>query len=231
MFLRNVVLVGEVDAGFDQRQRLDQPLAPGLRARAEHALEMLERLPALRFGLGRHQIGEAFDRGQIHAAVLERAAGELAGLGVPKAVELASAASTAAITARPPCTCSSAMSSPVSLFGAGNQSARPSSMTLAGGGIAHARQRRPPRLAAPGRSAAPARRRARGPEMRMTAIAAGGRPEESAKMVSRSVAMPTANPRRVANQIAVDSVTEREANGNAPTWTAAGKLGYRIGRP
>ena len=39
-----------------------------------------------------------------------------------------SAASTAAITARPPCSCSSAMSSPVSLCGAGNHSASASSM-------------------------------------------------------------------------------------------------------
>ena len=46
-----------------------------------------------------------------------------------KPSSLPSAASTAAMTARPPCTCSSAMSSPVSLFGPGNQSARASSMT------------------------------------------------------------------------------------------------------
>ncbi len=85
--LGNVFLFGEVNSGFDQRNRLDDPLAPGLRAGAQHAFEMLERLPALRFRLSRHQIGEAFDRGQIHAAVLERAAREFAGLRVTKLIE------------------------------------------------------------------------------------------------------------------------------------------------
>ena len=50
---------------------------------------MLERLPALGLGLGRDQVGQAFDRGQIHAAVLERAARELAGLGRTQTLELA----------------------------------------------------------------------------------------------------------------------------------------------
>ncbi len=95
----------------------------------------------------------------------------------------ASAASVAATTARPPCNCSSATSSPVSLCGAGNHSASASSMISLS----------PPRMRAsaawrgagilPDRifSAAPARE----PEMRTTAIAAGPRPEERAKMVSR----------------------------------------------
>ena len=61
---------------------------PGLGAIAEQALEVLERLPALRLGLGRDQIGKTLDRGQIHAAVLEGAAGELARLGVTQALEL-----------------------------------------------------------------------------------------------------------------------------------------------
>ena len=79
-------------------------------------------------------------------------------------------------------------------------------MTSAGCGIAHARQASP--AAARGirpisRSSA---KRARGPEMRTTAIAAGGRPEESAKMVSRSVAMLTAA--SSCNQSAVDSISE-----------------------
>ena len=63
-----------------------------------------------------------------------------------KPASLPSAASTAAITARPPCTCSSAMSSPVSLFGRGKPQRQPFVDDLAGRGIAHARQRRPARL-------------------------------------------------------------------------------------
>jgi hypothetical protein len=57
-------------------------------ARAIKALEVLVRLPALRLRLGRDQVGEPFDRGPIHAAVFERAAGEFAGLGLAQAVEL-----------------------------------------------------------------------------------------------------------------------------------------------
>src|SRR5215471_7725669 len=95
----------------------------------------------------------------------------------------ASAASTAAITALPPCSCSSAVSSPVSLRGAGNHSASPSSIisplagscrrasaAWRGGGIFPINACR----------AAPAC----GPDTRTTAIAAGGRPDDSAKMVS-----------------------------------------------
>ena len=48
---------------------------------------MLERLPALRLCLGRDQVGEAFDCGEIHASVLERTTGELPGLGRPEPCE------------------------------------------------------------------------------------------------------------------------------------------------
>ena len=63
--LRDIALVGKVDPGLDQRQRLDQSLPPGLGALPEHPLELPQRLPALRFGLGRDQIGEPLDRGQV----------------------------------------------------------------------------------------------------------------------------------------------------------------------
>ena len=114
---------------LDQRQCLDQPRAPGLGAVAEQAVQLPKRLPALRLGLGADQVGQALDRGEVELAVLEGAAGELARLrqaAGPRAGP--SAASTAAITARPPCSCNSAMSSPVSLRGPGNQSASASSM-------------------------------------------------------------------------------------------------------
>jgi len=86
---RDVVLVGKIDAGLDQSERLDQPLARGLGPIAEHALEVPERLPALGLGFGCDQVGEALDRGQVHAAVLERAAGEFARLGGAETFELA----------------------------------------------------------------------------------------------------------------------------------------------
>ena len=114
---------------LDQRQRLDQPLAPGSRRDRRAAPDSCRiAWRALRLGLGINQIGEAFDRGEVELAVLERAAGELARpppAAIPAAC--ASAANSAAITARPPCRCSSAMSSPVSLFGPGNQSTSASS--------------------------------------------------------------------------------------------------------
>ena len=49
---------------------------------------MLQRLPALRLRFRRNQVGKPFDRGQVHAAVLERAARELAGLGMTQARKL-----------------------------------------------------------------------------------------------------------------------------------------------
>ena len=127
--LRHIGLVGKIDPRLDQRQRLDQPLAPGLGLVAEQALHLAKRLAALRLRLRADQVGEAFDRGQVELAVLERAAGELAGLGRAQPIDSGRAPrARAAITARPPCNCSSAMSSPVSLFGPGNHSASASSM-------------------------------------------------------------------------------------------------------
>ena len=127
--LRHIGLVGKIDPRLDQRQRLDQPRAPALGAVAEQALQLPKRLPALRLGFGADQIGQPLDRGEIELAVLEGAAGELARLGRPQARRCApSAPSIAAMTARPPCNCSSTTSSPVSLFGPGNHSASASSM-------------------------------------------------------------------------------------------------------
>ena len=155
---------------------------PGFGAAAERALQLPQRLPPLALRLRHDQVGEALDRGEVELAVLEGAAGEFAGLGGAQALELPSASSVAAMTARPPCSCSSAMSSPVSLCGPGNQSASAWSMASCVCGSrmrASAAWRGAGSLPMSAASAAPAR----GPEMRTTAIAAGGRPEERAKMV------------------------------------------------
>ena len=105
-----------------------------------------ERLPALRLGLGRHQVGEPLDRGEIHAAVLERAAGELAGLGVAEAFELRERRQrrgdhrAAAVD----------LQLGDVLAGLALRRREPERQAfvddLAGGRIAHPRQRRPPRL-------------------------------------------------------------------------------------
>ena len=96
------------------------------------------------------------------------------------------AASTPAITARPPCTCSSAMSSPVSLFGAGNHSTSPPSSTSPDCGSRTARSmatRGPGRPPAMRSSTSPAF----GPEMRITATPARPWPLDNAKMVGWSI--------------------------------------------
>ena len=51
----------------------------------QSALHLGERLAALGLGLGRHQIGDPLCLGEIEAACLERAPGELAGIGGPQA--------------------------------------------------------------------------------------------------------------------------------------------------
>ena len=179
------VLVGKIDARLDQRQRLDQPAPPGVRAAAERAGKLAHRLRALRLGLGEHEVAKPLDGGEIEPPVGKRAARELARLRGPEARQLARARpSTAATTARPPCRCSSAMSSAVSVFGPGNQSTSASSSSVSPSRSRRSAARRgsgslPPSavIASP----------ARGPETRTTAIAAGGRPEERAKMVGVSV--------------------------------------------
>ena len=52
-------------------------------------MHLAERLPALALRFSRHQVGEAFHRGEIELAVLEGAAGELAGLGGLEAIDAA----------------------------------------------------------------------------------------------------------------------------------------------
>ena len=151
------------------------------------ALHLTQRLAALAFGLGRDQIGEAFHRGEIELAVLEGAPGEFAGLGRAQALEArrrrckhrgdhgAAAVQLqlgdvlAGLAMRAPGNHSASASSMVSLVAGSRTRA---SAAARGEGI----------LPVSAFSAAPAR----GPEMRMTAIAAGGRPEERAKMVSRA---------------------------------------------
>ena len=83
--LRHVAFVGKIDRGLDLRQRLDRARAPGLGAIAEQAAHLLQRLPPLRLGVGADQVGERLDLGEVELAVLEGAAGELAGLRHPQA--------------------------------------------------------------------------------------------------------------------------------------------------
>ena len=83
------ILVGKIDARLDQRQRLDQPAPPGVRAAAERAGKLAHRLRALRLGLGEHEVAKPLDGGEIEPPVGKRAARELARLRGPEARQLA----------------------------------------------------------------------------------------------------------------------------------------------
>ena len=61
--------------------------APVARAIAEQAFQLTQRLAALPVGVGVDEIVETFGLGEIELAVLERAAGEFAGLRRPDLVE------------------------------------------------------------------------------------------------------------------------------------------------
>ena len=61
--------------------------APALVQRSQPTLHLGQGLSALGLGLGGDQIGQALDLGQIQFAVVERAAGEFAGLRRPEPVE------------------------------------------------------------------------------------------------------------------------------------------------
>ena len=177
---RNVGLIGEVNPRLDEGERGDNLLTPRLGTIANQPLELTKRLPALRRGLGRNQIRQAFDGGEIEPAVVEGAAGEFAGLGRAAAVDGRQCVKHGGNDAHDcRCSCSSAMSSPVSLSGPGNQSASASSITSP---LTGSRTR--PSVACRGFGARPrsfsSGAPARGPHPRTTAIAAGGRPEERA---------------------------------------------------
>ena len=80
-FRRHVVLIGEIDAGLDQRHGADEPPAPGLHLPAEMAEGVGEGEPALSLGLGGDEIGEALGLGEVHAPIDEGPPAELAALG------------------------------------------------------------------------------------------------------------------------------------------------------
>ena len=78
-------LFGKIEIGFQAGKGLYQPLAPAFVDRAELAIELAQRLAALRFGFRINQIRQPLDGGEIELVVLERAARKLPGLGEPEA--------------------------------------------------------------------------------------------------------------------------------------------------
>ena len=84
---RHIGFVGKIDPRLDQGQRLDQSPPPRLGAVADQAFELTKGQAALRLRFGGDEIGQALDRREIEPAILEGAAGELAGLGRPAALD------------------------------------------------------------------------------------------------------------------------------------------------
>ena len=91
--------------------------APAFIELGQRAIILAQRLPPLGIGLGVDQIGDGLGAGQVELAVLDRAAGELAGFGRPK-TKRTQRRNTASTVARPPWIWNSATSSPVKLAGA-----------------------------------------------------------------------------------------------------------------
>ena len=161
-------------------------MPPVLRALTEQSLELPQRLSPLRLGVGMDQIIETLGLGQIELAVLECAPRKLARLRRPQAVDPAELLEdrgkhgAAAVHLQ---------------FGdvfAGRtvRSRKEQHHRIVDGRTGRVAQRGESRNARRGqvaRRAFAAHVPAAGPEMRTTAIAAGGRPLDSAKIVSRAI--------------------------------------------
>src|SRR5262245_782476 len=83
LYLRRQILVGEIDGSLEMSEYVRQPIAPTTIQTPEFAVELAQRLTALRLGLGRSEVGDRFGLQKIELAVEESAAGELAWFGQP----------------------------------------------------------------------------------------------------------------------------------------------------
>src|SRR5262249_32656803 len=79
--LGHIALVREINSRFDQGERLDQPLPPGLGPPTEQTTELTEGLAPLRLGLRPDQVSETLHSGEVEPANLEGPTGELPRLG------------------------------------------------------------------------------------------------------------------------------------------------------
>jgi hypothetical protein len=77
----HIAFIGEIDPGFDQRLRLDDPGTPIARAIAQEALQLAQRLTALPFCVGVNEIVEAFGFREVELSILEGTSGKLTGFG------------------------------------------------------------------------------------------------------------------------------------------------------
>src|ERR1700730_5586584 len=74
------VLIGKIDRRLEMGKNAGQAIPPTAVEAAKLAVELAQRLTALRLGLGRGEIGDGFGLQQIELAVEKGPAGKLAGL-------------------------------------------------------------------------------------------------------------------------------------------------------
>ncbi len=74
----DVAFIGEIETGFDQRQRIDQACAPSIIEIGQRARRLRQSLAPLPLRLGIDEIRETLDFGEVELARLERAPRELA---------------------------------------------------------------------------------------------------------------------------------------------------------
>ena len=181
----HVALVGKIDDRLHQREGRDQPGPPFLGPLTQEARKLPECLAPLGLGLRPDQIGEPFNPGEVELAVLEGAAGEFAGFGGPQFGSPAERFQHR----RHHGTAAMKVEFGGILAGFAARAGKPQHQRivdrLAIGGIATA----PASPGAVPASAAPASERGASlrPATRTTAIAAGSRPDDSAKMVDGSM--------------------------------------------
>jgi hypothetical protein len=107
----HVILIGKIEQRFQPGREQQHSLAPGIDLARQRTFGHGQRAAPLQFGFGAEQIGQPFRLVEIDPAMEKGAAGELARFRRAQTGQAAPRASTAAITARPPWRCSSALSS------------------------------------------------------------------------------------------------------------------------
>ena len=166
------------------RPQRHQPVAPAFVEAMQPPFHLGERLAALGLGLGRHQVGDPLRLGEVEAACLEGAAGELAWLGRTKAGKCPERIEQLSEDGKP------AMDVEFRHVLAGGAAGRrePEGKAAVDGlacfRLAEAPERGLARLGQRLTANAPSAIRAAGPETRTTAMAARPPPLDSAKMVS-----------------------------------------------
>ena len=178
-----IVLVAIIDRDFERGGQVEQARTPLLRACGGGRLRSSERALALGLGLGLEQFGEALGLGQVDLAVEQGAAGEFAGLRLADAGEAGQRRQQrldhrfAAMALK--------LNDILAGVAVGPTKCSSNAWSIVAPPAGSLSRRRLARRGAPsGPAIASATSNAAGPLIRTTAIAAGGRPLDSATIVS-----------------------------------------------